>query len=161
MGIRAFQSLRGRVGRVRATNSRGNIHPGYERAVQAQMAAILKEYRRWADHVKTQGAEVLREALEPTFFKARDVYTPEDTGDLRDSGFLEAGRSSSGSFVVIGFGFRGFPHYAALVHERTDFFHKPPTRAKFLQVALEEDAGEIQARLAKGYKVASGLGGAV
>ena len=158
---RAFQPIRGQVGRIRATNARGNIHPGYERAVKAQMDAILKEYRRWVDHVKGQGAEVLREALEPTFFKARDIYTPIDSGDLRDSGFLEAGRSSAGPFVAIGFGRGGSPHYAALVHERTDFFHKPPTRSKFLQVALEEDAAEIQSRIAKGYKHVGGFGGAV
>jgi len=156
---RAFSPIRARVGRVRATTSRGKIHPGYERAIQGQMNAILKEYRRWADHVKGQGAEVLREALMDTFFKARDVYTPIRTGDLRDSGFLEAGKSSSGSFVVIGFGRGGSPHYAALVHERTDFFHKPPTRSKFLQVALEEDANEIQARILKGYKHVAGFGG--
>ncbi len=159
MAVAPYRPLGARVGRVRPTLSHGGISPAYERNVRRQMNAVLREYRRWAEHVRTQGPEVLREALVPTFYKARDVYTPEDTGDLRDSGYLEAGRSSKGSFVVIGFGRRGFPHYAALVHERTDFFHQPPTRSKFLQAALEEDGPEIQARIEKGYRTASGLGG--
>lgn len=151
--------FRARVGRARAVSSRGGISPSYEADVRRQMNAIIKEYARWIEHMKHQGPEVLLEALEPTFKKARDVYTPIMSGDLRASGYLESGRSGSSSFVVIGFGRGGSPSYAALVHERTDFFHKSPTRSKFLQAALEEDNAAIQARIAAGYKVAAGLGG--
>lgn len=159
MAVAPYRPLRAQVGRVRSTLSHGGISPAYERNVRRQMNAIIKEYQRWANHVVMQGAEVLREALEPTFLKARDVYTPIRFGDLRDSGYLEAGRSSRGPFAVVGFGRGGFPPYAALVHERTDYFHEPPTRSKFLQAALEEDGPEIQARIEKGYRTASGLGG--
>lgn len=41
--------------------------------------------------------------------------------------------------------------YAALVHERMGVFHKPPTRAKFLQSAMEEELSGVLAHAAVLY----------
>lgn len=152
----AISRFKGRVGRVGARTDASGIHLAYERGVQQSLKQVLMELNRFVDHVDDQSVEVLREALEPTFEKSQE-YCPEDTGDLKRSGYLETRTFRGQAAVEIGYGKGGFPHYAALVHERTDFFHAPPTRAKFLQAALEEDAGNIQARIVSGFKVASGV----
>ena len=155
--VKRFQPVRGRVGRTGAAVSpRGGIHHGYEQAVRRQLDEVLEEYRRWAKHMNEESVEVLREALEPTLVKARDIYCPVKDGDLRDSAYLEARQFRGNSVVEIGFGKGGRPHYAAMQHERLDFYHEPPTRAKFLQVALEEDGPDIEAAIIKGLKTASG-----
>lgn len=99
-----------------------------------------------------ESAEVVRDALEPTFKKARDVYTPKRTGALRASGFLEVVQFRGNARVDIGFGRGGNPAYAAMVHENIDVFHAAPTRSKFLQAAVMEDLGAIEQRLGRGYK---------
>ncbi len=90
--------------------------------------------------------QILYEALLPTF-ELSQVYVPVDTGALKESGFLEKQEFVGGGRVVMGYGKGGTPDYAILVHERVDMHHKAPTKAKFLLAAIEEDAGDIYARI--------------
>ncbi|MEB3025829.1 hypothetical protein, partial [Parvimonas sp. M13] len=119
------------------------------------MDACLKELSRFIDHMGGVSAECCVEALEETFGKALE-YTPQDTGDLRASGYLEAETFRGNAVAVIGFGRGGNPSYAVYVHEMP-FAHKAPTRSKFLQAALDEDMGEIESKLAASVKYASGV----
>lgn len=96
-------------------------------------------------------SEVLPEemvhALEPTLELARDTYCPVDTGELRDSGYVES-RSYRGSATAeIGFGHGGRAPYAVMVHENPNMYHAPPTQSKFLERAVYEDSHDIMTRL--------------
>ena len=91
--------------------------------------------------------EVTVEALKPTLELA-NYYVPKDTGELRDSGYVEA----KGKTAEIGYGKNGRAPYAVFVHENPMFYHEPPTQAKFLQRAMDEDMGSIIGRVFKGIK---------
>lgn len=90
--------------------------------------------------------EILYEALLPTF-ELSQLYVPVDTGELKESGYLEKQTYDGGARVLMGYGKNGSPDYTILVHERVDMHHKSPTRAKFLLSAIEETAGDIYARI--------------
>jgi hypothetical protein len=132
----------------------GGTDPGS--AAAASFRQIEDNFKKWTLHMTGQSGEVLRMALQPTLEKAIG-YCPMKTGALRASAYLEVARTGFlGSYQAeLGFGRNGEPSYAILVHE-VDRYHKPPTRWKFLQTALEEDASEIQNRLVNGFQVASG-----
>lgn len=112
-----------------------------QQALQAQfkagMADILENLRDFVADVENGAADVLVEALEPTFGKALE-YCPQKTGALRDSGYLEVEKYRGRAVAAIGFGKGGQPDYAIYVHEMP-FQHEAPTRAKFLESALDED----------------------
>lgn len=118
---------------------------------------IEENFRQWTLHLSGQSGEVLREALKPTLELAKK-YCPYKTGALRNSGYIEVrhlGRGN-GYQAEIGFGKNGKPSYTIHVHE-VDRYHAPPTRWKFLQIALVEDTPNIQRRLAEGVKRSSGV----
>jgi hypothetical protein len=115
------------------------------------MKQIGDNYSAMISQLKGVTPSVLEDALLPTFKKAIK-YTPVDTGALRESGYLETSREGRNVRAEVGFGKGGEPTYAAIVHERTDLNHKAPTRAKFLQTALEEDFGVILKRIQKAYR---------
>lgn len=102
-----------------------------------EMNEILEAFDEFTSDVEGFMPEVLVDALEPTFGKALE-YCPEDSGALRASGYLEVEKYRGGSRAVIGFGKGGQPDYAIYVHEMP-YAHAEPTRAKFLQSALDED----------------------
>lgn len=102
-----------------------------------ETGSILEALDEFVEGVKGDIPEILVEALEPTFGKALE-YCPQDSGDLRASGYLEAEKYRGGSRAVIGFGKGGQPDYAIYVHE-LPYAHEAPTRSKFLQAALDED----------------------
>lgn len=120
---------------VRASQS------GSTQALQAQfranLGAILKDLKEFTDDVKGFIPSVAIDVLEPTFGKALE-YCPEDTGDLRASGYLEEETRRGHTQVAIGFGKGGKPDYAIYVHE-LPYAHEAPTRYKFLEAALDED----------------------
>ena len=151
--VRRFKA---KVGRPGARTSLAGIHPSYERNVSRQVDNAVKEFERWVKHMQDESIDVLVEALTPTFEKSRDVYAPIKTGELRRSAFLESRKFRGRAQVQIGFGAGGHPPYAALVHELLGVWYEPPTRVKYLQSALEEDASEIQERIISGFKMASG-----
>lgn len=91
-------------------------------------------------------------ALGPTLTLAKR-YCPKDTKALVNSGYLEITSRGAGGTVEIGFGKGGVPHYALIVHEMLEYKHKAPTRAKFLQIAMQETRHSILARIAAQMRV--------
>jgi hypothetical protein len=126
------------------------------RAVRAAMQGIIKNYQRYVNHLEGSSAEIIFEAMLPTFEKSKD-YCPKDTGALVESGYLEITSFRGVATVEIGYGKGGNPDYAVTVHENLEWRHKAPTRAKWLQVALAEDAADIQDRILSGYRIAGGF----
>lgn|SRR3990167_1393590 len=101
------------------------------------MGGIIDNLRAFIDEINGVLPEILVEALEETFGKSLE-YCPEKTGALRESGYLEAESYRGGAAVAIGYGKGGQPDYAIYVHEMP-YAHAAPTRAKFLEAALDED----------------------
>lgn len=137
----------------------GSIHQEVRdttRVARASMKGIINNYRKLVDHLEGVTAPVLYEALEPTFAKSLE-YCPQDTGALRASGYLEITQFRGTPTVEMGYGAGGSPGYAVAVHENLEWRHKSPTRAKWLQVALAEDATVIQGRIITGLKRAGGF----
>ena len=147
----ARKLLRARVGASRISSNMEPSQAGYTRSIRAQMQQIENNLSAVIQQIIEESPEILVEALRPTFIKSQ-TYVPVKTGELKQSGYLEARKSATGTTVEIGYGKAGRPHYAVYVHELTGFYHKPPTRAKFLQAALEEDLGAIQERLVAAYR---------
>lgn len=122
---------------------------GSRTSATRRMAGIIRNYRDLIDHVEQGTPAVLLEAMEPTFEKSKD-YCPKDTGDLVNSGYMKVSKYR-GPRVEIGYGKGGDPEYAVAVHENLEWRHKAPTRAKWLQVALEEDSDRLQSRIIGAY----------
>lgn len=139
------------VGRQRITSLTPENSAAYVNSIRTAMNNIVANYQMIIDELGLQSVDVLYDALEPTF-QLSQKYCPVDTGELKESGFLEKQPSRTSPRVVIGYAKGGKPGYAAFVHELTHLNHKAPTRSKFLLAALEEDAGAIQQRIIKGYK---------
>lgn len=150
------RSFRGRVGTQRITKNLRPSQASYTREIRAQMQGIEEEVSAIINQLKGVTPVVLEDALRPTFEKSQ-FYCPKDTHALVNSGYLEAHRTPSGIHVEIGYGKGGDPHYAVFVHEMTSYYHETPTRAKFLQVAIQEDADAIPERILSGYKASVGI----
>lgn len=112
---------------------------------RASMAEIMQGLEEFVEDIHEGAADILADALEPTFGKAIE-YCPEDTGALRDSAYLETEKFRGRASCQIGFGRGGQPDYAVIVHE-LPYAHEPPTRSKFLQSALDEDYYQILNRV--------------
>ncbi len=123
---------------------------GSRTSATSGMRGVLRNYERLIGHMEMATPEILMEAMEPTFDKSQD-YCPEDTGELRESGYLEITQFRKQPRVEIGYGRGGEPEYAVAVHENLEWRHKAPTRAKWLQIAVEEDAQAIQGRIIRQY----------
>ena len=147
----ARRLLRARVGAARISTNMEPSQAGYTRAIRAQMEQIERNLTEVIKQITQETPEILLEALEHTFKKSQ-LYVPVKTGELKRSGYLEVKKTASGATVEIGYGRGGYPNYAVYVHELTGYYHKPPTRAKFLQAALEEDMDAIRDRLETAYR---------
>lgn len=147
----ARRLLRARVGAARISTNMEPSQAGYTRAIRAQMEQIERNLTEVIKQITEETPEILLEALEPTFRKSQ-LYVPVKTGELKQSGYLEVRKTASGATVEIGYGKGGRPNYAVYVHELTGYYHKPPTRAKFLQAAIEEDMDAIRDRLETAYR---------
>lgn len=145
MAIRPFRPVRASIGGTRSGST-----------ADKDMKNIVEQFRSWTAHMSNSSGQVLLEALRPTYEKSQ-VYCPLLTGALRSSGYLEIRRVGllRGWQAEIGYGRGGQPSYAVTVHEKP-VFHRPPTRHKWLQQALQEDGEEIQRRIREGFKNASG-----
>ena len=144
--------------KIKATVGRQNLgkgvspyEAGYVTSIRNQFKAITKNMEALIAGMEEQATDVIYEALEPTF-QLSQKYVPVDTQTLKDSGFLEKDESGKYPRVQIGYSKAGKVPYAALVHEKVELRHAAPTRAKFLLTALEEQEGEIQDRIVKGFK---------
>jgi len=105
--------------------------------------------------MEEETAPIVVDALKPTFEKSQK-YCPKDTGDLVSSGYLESRKFRGNVVAEIGYARGNKPSYAIYVHEMLEYRHKAPTRAKFLEAAIDEDLSDIQGRILKNLKIASG-----
>lgn len=140
------------IGRKRLAKSIDASTQTDTRSARVGMAQIIRNYRKFVQNVEEAMPEILYEALGPTFEKSQE-YCPVDTGALVESGYLEITEFRKRSRVEIGYGLGGSPEYTAKVHENMEYKHEAPTRAKWLQIALEEDAEEIQMRIINAMRV--------
>lgn len=153
MTIRPFRASVG-LRRITAQRSAAeNVSAGNARR---GMQNVVNNITRFVAHMGDQMPEILREALQPTFDKSQR-YVPIDTGVLKDSGYLAVVKRFNGAVAEIGYSKGGRPYYGVFVHENLEAHHRSPTRAKFLQAALEEDESAIQRRILDAVKKASGI----
>lgn len=123
---------------------------GFVKAMQDQVRQITSSLTDIIDQFEDATPEVVMDALEPTFEKSK-VYCPKDTHELVESGYLEVVRRGKSPYVEMGYAKGGKPRYAMYVHEITSYKHAAPTRAKWLQHAVQEDLGSLSGRIADGY----------
>ena len=94
----------------------------------------------------------LKEVAEKIFEISQDK-APEDTGQMKKSGFIEYVREGDKLYAVIGYDKDDTAPYVVIVHENLDFNHPNGGEAKFLQNAdnkVEKDIANIQASKIKG-----------
>ncbi len=113
-----------------------------------QFAQLERNLRKAIKQIEGATLEGMQAAMEE-IFDTSQVYVPVDTGDLALSGFVQIDTTVKHPRVIIGYAARGNPHYAIIVHEDLTKNHAPPTRAKFLEAALQEHAGDILPTIAK------------
>ncbi len=133
--------------------SRRTMYPseaGYIQNVNMQMREITKQVEQVISELEDISEDVIMEALQPTFEKAK-YYTPKDTMELVESAYLEKTGFRGKPRVEKGFAKGGSPHYAVYVHEILEYQHAEPTKAKFLEHAMNEDLQMIYKRLGQLY----------
>lgn len=116
----------------------------------AQMAALLANFRAFRLSVEAEAVDAMVDAIEPVMDQAL-VYAPIQSGELRASAYIEKTQIRGRPTVAFGFGQGGRPDYAIFVHEMP-YEHIAPTRSKFLSAAVEEDISGIQRRFAEGMR---------
>lgn len=136
--------------------SRYASYAEFRNATQQSMAEVQKQILSIFDQLEDASEEIMLQALEPTFEKAL-TWCPVDTGDMRNSGYLEKVGTKGKPKVEIGFAKYGYPDYTVYVHENLAMPHAEPTRAKWLEAAVMEDLDLIDERLQKGYKAFMGF----
>lgn len=118
----------------------------YTKKARQSMAGVISNYAKLVQYVRKIAPEVLEEALQPTFEKSQR-YVPVDTGALKATGRILTTRKGRSFRTEISYGGDGLLHYASIVHELTHLQHKAPTRAKYLESALNEDLGFFKQRV--------------
>lgn len=121
------------------------------RGARESMREIIRNYIKLIDQIEAATPDVIYKAVEPTFKKSQD-YCPVKTSALKKSGYIEKTSFRGKPRVEVGYARGGKPNYAIYVHEMTGYNHRSPTRAKFLQVALEEDLPKFHGRLVQSYR---------
>lgn len=147
----AISPFRLDVGKIRSTGSKFPWEPGYVASVRAQLDDLQKIMKSFVKQVEYTTPEICLEALRPTYEKSLG-WCPVDTGDLRQSGYLEILPFRGQQRVEMGYGKHGIPFYAVIVHENLEYEHKPPTQAKWLERAVTEDLEDIQQRIVEGMQ---------
>jgi len=125
----------------------GSVRAQTEFDIRSQFAVIEKNFKSFLTEVEDLSVDATIEALEPTF-QLSQVYVPVKTGKLKASGYLRKVGIGKNARAAIGYGLHNSPHYALIVHERTDIPHRDPTQAKFLERAIDEDSQNILPRVA-------------
>jgi hypothetical protein len=150
MSVRPFRPIKVSIG-----SRTGHAYNAAD--LKRQLANLTKNFQALKEHMDDSAVDILYDALNPTF-QLSQKYVPKDTGALAESGYLVVEKTTKGVEASMGYAYRGKPYYALYVHE-IPRRHASPTRHKFLQAALEEDAGNIQERIVKGFKKAGGANG--
>lgn len=126
--------------------------PGFYSSVKANLKNVVDDLNYVMKGMAEASPDIIYNAMVPTFEKSQE-YVPYNTGALHDSGYLEIVSRRGNIRVEMGYGAGGNPFYATVVHEDVSVFHKPPTRSKYLQAAMEEDFYEMWKRIQAAYQV--------
>tara|TARA_Y100000310_G_scaffold335584_1_gene417959 strand:- start:1358 stop:1840 length:483 start_codon:yes stop_codon:yes gene_type:complete len=156
---RQAQPIKVSVGRQRIHSGIAEKRPseaGYAANIGMQMRAIRDRLKGVVAGIENATPDALVFALQPIFDKSQ-VYVPVETMRLKNSGFLETVKTMQGASAAIGYAKGGNPFYAAFVHERIWVQHKTPTRAKFLEAAVNEHISEVGPRYVSFVQGATGL----
>lgn len=125
------------------------------RGLNAAFKELGENFRWYVNQLEGFLPEDMLAALEPTFDKSQELV-PVDTGDLKDSGYLEVEAFRGNVRVEMGYGRNNFPDYAIFVHENLEARHAAPTQAKFLEQPVNEDYYAIIQRLTDRIKIRMG-----
>ena len=139
------------VGRKSIRSGVGSFTAADTRSARADMKRVIQNYRKFVDYLEGVTPSILLDSLQPAFDLSQK-YVPVKNGTLKRSGYLEITEFRGRPTVEIGYGRGGNPDYAAVVHEQVEWRHKSPTRAKYLQAALQETESNIQARIIDRYR---------
>ncbi len=149
------QPIRFAVGRTNIRNIDLSAGAAAGRELNDAFTSMAKDFGWYVDQLEGFLPEDLKSALEPTFELSQE-YVPVQTGDLKESGYLEVESFRNGARVEMGYGRNGIPDYAIHVHEDTFAQHAEPTRAKFLQAAVDEDYNNILQRVTDSLRMRTG-----
>lgn len=136
----------------------GNVRQGsqaYFRKFTTQggrvsMSDVIDRYSNLIKMLQDITPSVVQAALMPVFNRSQ-VYVPKKSGALAASGQLNVFPMEGGTVEAeIVYGSQE-AWYAALVHEFVWLHHDAPTRAKYLQQAMEENIDEFIAEFAVYY----------
>jgi hypothetical protein len=152
----AITSFRATIGRVSSAAGGDGARGFAEGQASKDMRDIVGDFLDFCGHITNMSPEILVEALQPTFEKSL-YYCPVDTGEMRDSGYLGITTRGKNAGAEIGYGKNGSPDYTPIVHESLEVAHASPTKAKWLQGAMEEDYFSLLQRVAAGSKRAAGM----
>lgn len=139
-------------------------------AVMGRGSIELVGIKELANLVRTGGNKALQALakglyLEATMaFNESQTLVPVDTGILRSSGHVNSPKIDTDSVeITIAYGGPATP-YALFVHERIyapsgkKVYHRPPTRAKYLETPVKRRAKGMGGRLTQLVKIELGKG---
>ena len=133
-------------------NVKQGSHASYRRNAmlegRAGMEEIINQYSKFIKGLEDITPEVLESAMQPIFDKSQE-YVPKATLALMKSGRLTVTKGPNPR-AEITYG-DAIAWYAALVHEQVWLNHAPPTRAKYLQAAMEEEFDSLLVSLTVDY----------
>jgi hypothetical protein len=138
------------VGLKRVPKASSTYQAAFTRSTRESMAAIIENYRSLVNAIRDATPQILHDIMEPVFDLSQ-LYCPVKTGKLQDSGRISAHETGTRVRVDISYGDGANVPYAAIVHERTELAHAPPTRSKYLQAALEESLDDIKEGIVQAY----------
>jgi hypothetical protein len=129
-----------------------------------QITKLISSISGWVKHMEYEGTHIVYNALLPAFNTSK-IYCPKSPNGSRGTPIrlVESARlkvelqkgSETKMTATISYGHSGNPFYAVYVHELLRNKHEPPTRSKFLEMALIEHRTQIQRDLAAGAKQAT------
>lgn len=121
-------------------------------AIKFKNRRVRTNARQWAKQLNVFLKEVesavplaVREGLFP-IYETSQILVPVDTGDLKESGFIDVEVSPKGRSITgtVGYGENNMPPYTLIVHEDLTVFHEVPTQAKFLEEAFNREADDVE-----------------
>lgn len=124
-------------------------HPatiGATQDLRKQFEVIERKLALVLNTIEEATPEALDFALDPVFLQASE-WVPIDKGPLSESLYLETQQTAAGAFAEIGFGTGESASYAVIVHEDLSLTHASPTKAKFLEHAIDKHERDILPRL--------------
>jgi hypothetical protein len=105
---------------------------------------LLNSIQRFANEYPQVAAQALYDELRLVMNESQR-QVPVDTGILRASGSVDV-PMSEGGIITSSLGYS--TNYAVYVHENLEAFHKPPTKAKFLEDPLYQAIDGMLERIA-------------